>query len=52
MSIQKEKIYEKVLNYLNKEFPEYRIKDLIGLDKENKSFNASLGTYHDLKNER
>lgn len=40
---------EKVLNYLNKEFPEYRIKDLIGLDKENKSFNASLGTYHDLK---
>lgn len=40
---------EKLLNYLNKEFPEYRIKDLIGLDKENKSFNASLGTYHDLK---
>src|SRR5699024_1607989 len=40
---------EKVLNYLNKEFPEYRIKDLIGLDKENKSFNASLGTYYDLK---
>ncbi|MGO4970253.1 type II CRISPR RNA-guided endonuclease Cas9 [Streptococcus alactolyticus] len=40
---------EKVLNYLNKEFPEYRIKDLIGLDKENKTFNASLGTYHDLK---
>lgn len=38
---------EKLLNYLNKEFPEYRIKDLIGLDKENKSFNASLGTYHD-----
>lgn len=40
---------EKLLNYLNREFPEYRIKDLIGLDKENKSFNASLGTYHDLK---
>lgn len=40
---------EKLLNYLNKEFPGYRIKDLIGLDKENKSFNASLGTYHDLK---
>lgn len=40
---------EKLLNYLNKEFPEYRIKNLIGLDKENKSFNASLGTYHDLK---
>lgn len=40
---------DKFLNYLNKEFPEYRIQDLIGLDKENKSFNASLGTYHDLK---
>ncbi|AND79539.1 type II CRISPR RNA-guided endonuclease Cas9 [Streptococcus pantholopis] len=40
---------EKLLNYLDKEFPEYRIQDLIGLDKENKSFNASLGTYHDLK---
>lgn len=40
---------EKLLNYLDKEFPEYRIQDLVGLDKENKSFNASLGTYHDLK---
>lgn len=40
---------DKLLNYLDKEFPEYRIQDLVGLDKENKSFNASLGTYHDLK---
>lgn len=41
---------DKLLNFLDKEFPEYRIQDLVGLDKENKSFNASLGTYHDLKN--
>lgn len=40
---------DKLLNFLDKEFPEYRIQDLVGLDKENKSFNASLGTYHDLK---
>lgn len=39
----------KLLSYLDKEFSEYRIQDLIGLDRENKSFNASLGTYHDLK---
>lgn len=40
---------EKLLHYLSIEFPEYRIQDVTGLDKENKSFNASLGTYHDLK---
>lgn len=39
----------KLLSYLNNEFEEFRINDLIGLDKDSKSFNASLGTYHDLK---
>ncbi|EGL46580.1 type II CRISPR RNA-guided endonuclease Cas9 [Streptococcus anginosus] len=40
---------DKLLNYLNKEFEEFRIVNLTGLDKENKAFNASLGTYHDLR---
>lgn len=40
---------DKLLNYLDKEFDEFRIVDLTGLDKENKAFNASLGTYHDLR---
>ncbi|MFC3927833.1 type II CRISPR RNA-guided endonuclease Cas9 [Streptococcus caprae] len=35
--------------YLANEFPEYRITDLLGLDKDKSAFNASLGTYHDLK---
>lgn len=39
---------EKLLNYLKLEFEEFRIVDLTGLDKENKAFNTSLGTYHDL----
>ena len=39
----------KLLSYLNNEFEEFRINDLICLDKDSKSFNASLGTYHDLK---
>lgn len=47
------KVYRKVtkdilMNFLEKEFDEFRIVDLIGLDKENKAFNASYGTYHDL----
>ncbi|MFD0844893.1 type II CRISPR RNA-guided endonuclease Cas9 [Streptococcus saliviloxodontae] len=40
---------EKLLDYLSREFDEFRIVDITGLDKENKSFNASLSTYHDLK---
>lgn len=40
---------DKLLNYLNKEFEEFRIVNLTGLDKENKAFNSSLGTYHDLR---
>lgn len=40
---------DKVLDFLDKEFDEFRIVDLTGLDKENKAFNASLGTYHDLR---
>ncbi|MTB64213.1 type II CRISPR RNA-guided endonuclease Cas9 [Streptococcus sp. zg-86] len=40
---------EKLLNYLHLEFDEFRIIDLTGLDKDNNAFNASLGTYHDLK---
>lgn len=40
---------EKLMDFLGKEFDEFRIVDLLGLDKDNKSFNASLGTYHDLK---
>lgn len=48
------KVYRKVtkdilMNFLEKEFDEFRIVDLIGLDKENKAFNASYGTYHDLR---
>ena len=38
----------KLMDFLSKEFDEFRIVDLMGLDKENKSFNASIGTYHDL----
>lgn len=40
---------DKLMNFLEKEFDEFRIVDLIGLDKENKAFNASYGTYHDLR---
>ncbi|WP_057491067.1 type II CRISPR RNA-guided endonuclease Cas9 [Streptococcus orisasini] len=48
------KVYQKVtkdklMNFLEKEFDEFRIVDLTGLDKENKAFNASYGTYHDLR---
>ncbi|MGT2925018.1 type II CRISPR RNA-guided endonuclease Cas9 [Streptococcus caviae] len=40
---------DKLMNFLEKEFDEFRIVDLTGLDKENKAFNASYGTYHDLR---
>lgn len=40
---------QQLLNYLQQEFDEFRIVDLTGLDKEKNAFNASLGTYHDLK---
>lgn len=40
---------KKLLDFLAKEYEEFRIVDVIGLDKENKACNASLGTYHDLK---
>lgn len=40
---------KKLLDFLAKEYEEFRIVDVIGLDKENKAFNASLGTYHDLE---
>lgn len=39
---------DKLMDFLEKEFDEFRIVDLTGLDKENKVFNASYGTYHDL----
>ncbi|HFI0451572.1 TPA: type II CRISPR RNA-guided endonuclease Cas9 [Streptococcus suis] len=38
-----------LLNFLDKEFEEFRIVDITGLDSEKQEFNASLGTYHDLK---
>ncbi|WP_394405862.1 type II CRISPR RNA-guided endonuclease Cas9 [Streptococcus sp. 20-1249] len=37
-----------LIDFFDKEFDEYRVIDFNGLDKENKAFNASLGTYHDL----
>ncbi|RRA66739.1 type II CRISPR RNA-guided endonuclease Cas9 [Streptococcus agalactiae] len=40
---------KQLLDFLAKEFEEFRIVDVTGLDKENKAFNASLGTYHDLE---
>lgn len=40
---------DKLMDFLEKEFDEFRIVDLTGLDKENKAFNASYGTYHDLR---
>ncbi|MEW4354380.1 type II CRISPR RNA-guided endonuclease Cas9 [Streptococcus pneumoniae] len=40
---------QQLLNYLQQEFDEFRIVDVTGLDKEKNVFNASLGTYHDLK---
>lgn len=40
---------DKLLTYLDKEFPEFRIVDVEGLDGDKNTFNANLGTYHDLK---
>lgn len=37
-----------VLDYLAKDYDEFRIVDLLGLDNEKGVFNASIGTYHDL----
>lgn len=37
-----------VLDYLTKEYDEFRIVDLLGLDNDKGTFNASLTTYHDL----
>lgn len=37
-----------LLVYLKNEYPEFRICNLSGLDKEKEEFNASIGTYHDL----
>ncbi|MBF6625562.1 type II CRISPR RNA-guided endonuclease Cas9 [Aerococcaceae bacterium zg-BR9] len=39
---------QKLLEYLKVGYPDFRIIDLLGLDTEKNSFNASLGTYHDL----
>ena len=40
---------DKLLNHLDKVHPILRAVDIEGLDEEKKTFNASLGTYHDLK---
>lgn len=40
---------EKLLNHLDKVHSILRAVDIEGLDEEKKTFNASLGTYHDLK---
>ncbi|BBE40087.1 type II CRISPR RNA-guided endonuclease Cas9 [Streptococcus dysgalactiae] len=39
---------KRLLNFLDNEFDEFRIVDIIGLDESKNAFNASLGTYHDL----
>ncbi|WP_156010052.1 type II CRISPR RNA-guided endonuclease Cas9 [Streptococcus ruminantium] len=38
-----------LLNFLDKEFEEFRVVDIMGLDSEKQEFNASLETYHDLR---
>ncbi|WP_283278932.1 type II CRISPR RNA-guided endonuclease Cas9, partial [Streptococcus dysgalactiae] len=39
---------KRLLDFLDNEFDEFRIVDIIGLDNSKDAFNASLGTYHDL----
>lgn len=39
---------KRLLDFLDNEFDEFRIVDIIGLDDSKNAFNASLGTYHDL----
>ena len=39
---------KRLLDFLDNEFDEFRIVDIIGLDNSKNAFNASLGTYHDL----
>lgn len=39
----------KLLQFLENIFTEERVVDIRGLDEENQTFNASLGTYHDLQ---
>ena len=39
---------EKLMNYLKVAYADFRIESIVGLSKDTKSFNASLGTYHDL----
>lgn len=38
-----------MLDFLVKEYEEFRIVDVIGLDKENKVFNVLLGIYYDFE---
>ena len=40
--------YEKLMNYLKVVYADFRIESIVGLNKDTKAFNASLGTYHDL----
>lgn len=40
--------YEKLMNYLKIAYADFRIESILGLNKDTKAFNASLGTYHDL----
>ena len=40
--------YEKLMNYLRVAYADFRIESIVGLSKDTKAFNASLGTYHDL----
>ena len=39
---------KKLIDFLDKNFDEFRIIDIQGLDEETKTFNASYATYHDL----
>ena len=36
------------MNYLKIAYADFRIESILGLNKDTKAFNASLGTYHDL----
>ena len=40
---------KQLLAFFDKEYPDFHIVKVLGLDKKNKNFNSSYGTYHDLK---
>lgn len=40
---------KQLLTFFDKEYPNFHIVKVLGLDKKNQKFNSSYGTYHDLK---